>query len=518
MTARNLEPALDPNPLREGLEDIREAGPCTVVIFGASGDLTRRKLLPALYNLAWEGLLHPDTTIVGMARRDWSDEEFRSRMREGAEEHSRRSPVDEEIWEQLCGDMSYVQGTFEEGDAYRRIGDVLRNIDERRKTPGCHLFYLATPPSAYETIVNELGSAGLVQSPGAAAASRVIVEKPFGHDRKSAAALNRAVHDVFHEDQIFRIDHYLGKETVQNILVFRLDNGIFEPLWNNHHVDHVQITMAEAVGVGSRAGFYEEAGVSRDMLQNHLMQLVTLVCMEPPVRFEPKSIRDEKVKILTAIRPLSTEDVSRYVIRGQYEAGAVGGKDVPGYLQEEGVSPDSRTETYLAARLEVETWRWGGTPIYLRSGKRLPQRATEIAIVFKTPPYELFQGHGSREPRPNVLRLRMQPEEGISLSFESKAPGQTLRVQEVRMDFRYSTSFGKESPEAYERLLLDAILGDSTLFARADEVDLSWRLVDSIHEAWRAANSSPVRYEAGTWGPVEADRMIEADGRKWLNP
>jgi glucose-6-phosphate 1-dehydrogenase len=496
-----------------------ETPPCTVVILGATGDLTHRKLLPALYNLACDGLLHPDTSVVGFARRGWNDDEFRKRMREAVEEHSRRTPVRDDIWKQFCGDMTYVSGSFDDADAFRRLGEVLARIDDARSHPGCHLFYLATPPSAYETIVANLGDAGLARDAGAPGASRIIVEKPFGRDLETATKLNRELHLVFDESQVFRIDHYLGKETVQNILVFRLDNGIFEPLWNCHHVDHVQITVAEADGVGLRAGFYEEAGVSRDILQNHLMQLLTLVGMEPPVRFDAKSVRDEKVKVLRAIQPFSADDASRYVVRGQYVTGRSEDGKVPGYLEEEGVSPDSTTETYLAARFLVENWRWGGTPFYLRSGKRLPKRATEIAIVFNAPPYEFFQDKSDSRPRPNVLRLRMQPEEGISLSFESKTPGQTKRIEEVRMDFSYDSSFGEQSPEAYEHLLLDAIQGDSTLFAREDEVRLSWRLVDAIVGAWpQDKGGAPHPYEAGTWGPAEASRMIEADGRQWLNP
>jgi glucose-6-phosphate 1-dehydrogenase len=407
--------------------------------------------------------------------------------------------------------MDYVAGDFNGEDTFRALAGALQGGG---RGSGCRLFYLATPPGAYETIIAGLGTAGLAATSGDAVPSRIIVEKPFGGDRETAAALNRGLHRVFDEDAVFRIDHYLGKETVQNILVFRLDNGIFEPLWNNHHVDHVQITVAEDLGVGTRAGFYEEAGVLRDILQNHLMQLVTLVAMEPPVRFDAKSVRDEKVKILRAIRPFTSEDVRRHVVRAQYTEGVVGGREVAGYRKETGVAPDSRTETFLAARFQVETWRWAGTPFYVRSGKRLPKRTTEVAIVFKSPPYELFPG---RTPgRPNELRLRIQPEEGISLSFESKVPGQALNVEEVRMDFSYHTSFGEASPEAYERLLLDAIQGDSTLFARKDEVELSWGIVDTIAAAWSEnPDERPHDYEAGTWGPPAADRMIAADGRRW---
>ncbi len=510
--------AASANPLRVGMESQREPVPCTLVMFGATGDLTHRKLLPAIYNLAWEGLLHPDTSVVGVARRDWTDEKFHTEMREGVDRFSRRRPVDNAVWTQLCGDLSYVCGEFQDEATYRKLGERLRAIDAERGHPGVHLFYLATPPSAYPTIIQNLGRAGLVRAPGQAGASRIVVEKPFGRDLASARALNDTLLGVFDEDQVFRIDHYLGKETVQNILVFRLDNGIFEPLWNSRYVDHVQIAVAESVGLEGRAGYYEEAGVLRDMLQNHLLQLMMLVCMEPPVRFDAKSVRDEKAKVLRSIVPFAPDEIARRVVRGQYGAGLAGGESVPGYREEPGVATGSRTDTYLALKLEAANWRWAGTPFYLRSGKRLPKRATEIGIVFKKPPYELFRGSGAERPRSNVLRLRIQPDEGISLSFESKAPAQAMRIDEVRMDFNYSTSFGKEPPEAYERLLLDAITGDSTLFARRDEVELAWSLVDPIAEAWGAERNAPepAFYEAGTWGPAEADRLLEADGRRWL--
>ncbi len=505
------------NPLRRGQELTRETIPCTMVIFGATGDLTARKLVPAIYNLSWEGLLHPDTSIVGFARRDWDDGRFRSLMREAVEEHSRRKPVDDEVWSQLCDDMVFVRGEFQEESAYRDLAVTLEGIDRARNHPGCHLFYLATPPSAYPEIVRNLGRAGLVRGVDDPGWTRIVVEKPFGRDLDTARELNGVLNSVFDEDQVFRIDHYLGKETVQNILVFRLENGIFEPLWNRHHVDQVQITVAESEGVGTRAGFYEEAGVVRDMLQNHMMQLLTLVAMEPPFRFAARAVRDEKAKVLRSIRPFTPADVSRYVVRGQYGPGVTGGKEVPGYRDEKGVAPDSRTDTYLAARFLVDNWRWAGVPFYLRSGKRLPKRATEVAIVFRTPPYDLFQGGGQAKPRANVLRLRIQPDEGISLAFESKAPGQVLHIEEVRMDFFYATSFGKEPPEAYERLLLDAILGDSTLFSRRDEVELAWSIVDSIVGAWDAdPGDRPHAYEAGSWGPQAADALLEREGTRWL--
>ena len=516
ITARPLG-AESPEVIRDCLEHAEGPIPCTLVIFGATGDLTARKLVPAVYHLAREGLLHPETSLVGVARRDWDDAAFRRRMREATETHSRSTPLDDEVWSRLCDDLGFISGDFGDAETYRKLAEKLQRLEAARSRPGCRLFYLAVPPSQYGPIIEGLGRGGLAREADCDSVCRIIVEKPFGHDLQSARSLNRDLHQVFHEDQIYRIDHYLGKETVQNLLVFRLDNGIFEPLWNRRYVDHVQITVAESGGVGSRAAFYEEAGVVRDILQNHLMQLLTLVCMEPPVRFEPKAVRDEKAKVLRSIAPLTPEVVARHVVRGQYAAGEVNGQAVPAYADEAGVAPGSVTDTFVAARLEVENWRWAGTPFYLRSGKRLPTRATEIAMVYKEPPYELFRSKDGSRPRPNILRLRIQPDEGISLSFESKMPGQAMRVEEVRMDFFYSASFGEDPPEAYERLILDAIQGDSTLFAREDEVELAWGIVDSIVAAWRAdPEARPEPYAAGTWGPEGADRLMSADRRRWL--
>ncbi|NNF07333.1 MAG: glucose-6-phosphate dehydrogenase [Candidatus Eisenbacteria bacterium] len=502
------------NPLREGLTESAEADPCTIVIFGASGDLTLRKLLPALYNLSWDGLLHPETNIVGTSRTEWSDEEFQDHIRSSIEEHSRRK-FDENVFDQFLDRAGYVGGDFADPELYAQIRKKIEALQTSGKTRSV-LFYFATPPKVYELIATKLSEAGMIRSIEDRAWSRVIVEKPFGRDQKTAQALNDALHQVLHEDQIYRIDHYLGKETVQNILVFRLGNGIFEPLWNSRYIDHVQITVAESLGVGSRAGFYEGVGVLRDMLQNHMMQLLSLVCMEPPNHFSPKAVRDEKVKVLEAIRPFTGEEVDRHVIRAQYEAGTVAGSPEPGYRAEENVAPDSETDTYMAVKFNVENWRWSGTPFYLRSGKRLPKRATEISIVFKRPPISIFREEGASEPQSNVLTLRVQPEEGISLSFGSKQPGQRLRIDDVRMDFLYSTSFGQQAPEAYERLLLDAILGDSTLFAREDEVVLAWGLIDAIAKRWEEKGEPPLQYPAGTWGPGAANDLLEQDGRFWV--
>jgi glucose-6-phosphate 1-dehydrogenase len=506
----------DQNPLRDPSEGLESAPPASIVIFGASGDLTRRKLIPALYNLAKDGLLSPSTNIIGFARRDWGDAGFREAMKSAVTEFSRRQPVDEPVFAGLSKGMRYIQGDFDRPEGYPRLAEMLRAIETERNDPGVRLYYLATPPASYEPIVTRLAEHHLAdRSQGAV---RIVVEKPFGHDLASAMHLNGVLSGAFDESQIFRIDHYLGKETVQNLLVFRLDNGFFEPLLNRAHVSHVQITVAEAEGVGTRAGYYESAGVSRDMLQNHLLQLLSMVCMEPPVQFEAKSVRDEKVKVLRAIHPFSEWDALHHAVRGQYTAGMVEGNPAKGYLEEEGVSPSSGTETFLAVRLEVNTWRWAGVPFFLRSGKCLPKRASEIDIVFKRPPYELFRERGAPRPAPNVLRLRIQPEERISLSFEAKAPGQAFHIEEVRMDFSYSTSFGMESPEAYERLLLDALHGDSTLFAREDEVALSWKIVDSLIQAWTDSGTKPFPYAAGTWGPPEAEELPGREGRRWIAP
>jgi len=504
------------NPFAEAATGATVADPCAVVIFGATGDLTSRKLVPALFNLCVDGLTDPATAVLGFARRELSDDAFREKMREGLASHSRRKPTSAD-WDRFAGGLGYQVGNFDDPAAYRSLADRLDKIDQERGTGGRRIFYLATPPGAYETILGHLGDAGLSRSkPGGF--SRVIVEKPFGRDLTSAQELNRVVGGSFEEDQVYRIDHYLGKETVQNILVFRLGNGIFEPLWNRRYVDHVQITAAESLGVEGRAGYYDRSGLLRDMFQNHIMQLLCLVAMEPPVRFEADAVRDEKVKVLKALRPPAPSEAAGAVVRARYAAGAVGGSPVPGYLEEPGVPPDSTTETYLATRVAVENWRWAGVPFYLRSGKRLPRRATEIALVFRRPPQLFFDragGRGGEHREANVLALRIQPDEGISLSFGSKLPGQEMHVEEVRMDFLYATSFGSDPPEAYEHLLLDCIEGDSTLFARRDEVEVAWGIADALRRTWESGDGAPMRsYEAGTWGPAEADALLGTD-RRW---
>ena len=502
------------NPLRQGSVTLGVADPCTFVVFGASGDLTRRKLLPALLALSREKLLHPKSAVLGFARQPMRDEAFRDELRDSAGERD----IPDSEWMPFAASVFYRSGKYENAGDYAALASFLKSLERERGTPGNRIFYLATPPDVYPAILEGLRAEGLVHGADLGTPwSHVIVEKPYGHDLESARALTAMVHGAFDERQVYRIDHYLGKETVQNIQVLRLANGIFEPLWNNRYVDHVQIAVAEADGIGTRAGYYEKAGALRDMLQNHMLQLLTLTAMEPPSRFEANAIRDEKVKVLRALTPLSRGQSAERTVRAQYAAGAVAGKPAPGYREEEGVSPKSTTETYIAARLEVDNWRWAGVPFYLRSGKRLPKRATEIAITFHQPPYSLFRSAGCAPIEANVLRLRIQPDEGISLSFGSKSPGQALHIDPVRMDFNYLTSFGADPPEAYERLLLDCNLGDSTLFARKDEVELAWEHVDAIAKLWASGEGPPLgSYPAGSWGPAEADGLLTRDGRRWL--
>jgi glucose-6-phosphate 1-dehydrogenase len=504
--------AVGVNPLREGMRLHRAPDACAVVVFGATGDLTARKLMPALYNLARERLLPSGFSVVGFARRAKTDEQFRAEMKEAVARFS-REPVQDEIWDSFARNLHYVTGSFDDTDAYARLGERLSKQDQAHGAAGNRLFYLATPPDAYATIAWRLGEARLASPARPGGWTRLVVEKPFGRDLTSARALDQAVGQVFRERYIYRIDHYLGKETVQNIMVFRFGNGIFEPIWNRRYVDNVQVSVAETVGVEGRGGYYEEAGALRDMVQNHLVQVLALIAMEPVASFQGDAVRDEKAKVLHAIKPI--EDVGRDTVRAQYTAGGILGEMVPGYREEPGVAPGSRTETYVAMRLEVENWRWSGVPFYLRVGKRLPKRATEVAITFKKAPLQLFRQMGADNPTPNLLVLRIQPDEGISLRFGAKVPGTRSDVRPVNMDFRYGSSFGVAAPEAYERLLLDAMLGDSTLFTRWDGVEAAWELLTPVLDAW-ADGASPMQYyEAGSWGPDAARRLIEGDGREW---
>ncbi len=503
------------NPLRSGLRLERTPEPCVMVIFGATGDLTSRKLVPALYNLARERRLPAGFSVVGFARRDWNDDTFRQVLLEGVNANSRSGPADPVLWQNFAEGISYVRSDFGEPEGYDRLAEQLRRIDAQRGTGGNRVFYLATPPDTYPTIIQQLGAHGLAHSNGSDW-TRIIVEKPFGRDLESARALNQQLLAVFDEDQIYRIDHYLGKETVQNILVFRFANGIFEPIWSRRYVDHVQITVAESIGVEDRGGYYDKSGALRDMIQNHLMQLLALVAMEPPVVYDANAVRDEKVKVLRAIRPLAAEDVNRFTVRGQYGPGGVMGEPVNGYRDERGVVATSQTETYVALKLFIESWRWAGVPFYLRSGKRLPRRVSEIAIQFKAAPLMLFDHLPTNDIEPNMLAMKIQPDEGITLKFSSKLPGQASQIRPVTMDFRYGSSFGVASPEAYERLLLDCLLGDSTLFTRRDEVEASWSLITPILHGWEDGPPQHFpNYEAGTWGPLEADEFMARDGREW---
>ncbi|HEX4696629.1 MAG TPA: glucose-6-phosphate dehydrogenase [Candidatus Udaeobacter sp.] len=500
------------NPLREGLSTRSVPQPCSIVIFGATGDLTHRKLIPALYNLAADGELPPALVIVGFARRKKSDEEFRRDLEEAARKFSRQS-VRDEIWNTFAQSIFYHQSEFHDEAGYKRVAERLDEIDKTHGTRGNRLFYFAAAPDQFEPILKHLKAAGLNETCEGSWV-RVIVEKPFGTDLASARELNRVIHNSFAEEQTYRIDHFLGKETAQNILVLRFANAIFSPLWNTHYIDHVQITAAETLGVGSRAGYYEGAGAMRDMVQNHLIQLLCLTAMEPPIDLTADSIRDEKVKVVRSLRRWSRSEIAANVVRAQYAKGAIHGETVAGYRQEQNVNPNSQTDTFVALRLFIDNWRWADVPIYMRVGKRLPKSATEISIHFKKAPPVLFNKdlHDL-----NVLVIRIQPDEGISLRIHAKVPGTSFRIDPVKMDFHYGTSFGKASPEAYERLLLDAMSGDATLFARHDEVEEAWAFVDPIEEAWHGNQDVPELffYPAGAWGPEAADDLLARDGRAW---
>ncbi len=502
------------NPLREGLSNKAVPQPCAVVIFGATGDLTHRKLVPALYNIAADGELPPAVAVIGFARRPKTDDEFRKEMEEATRKFSRQT-VRDEIWDKFADALYYHQSEFGDEAGYKTLAERLDKLDEESGTRGNRLFYFAASPDAFETIIQNLQKAGLNKARKGSWA-RVILEKPFGTDLASAKHLNEVVQSAFSENQTYRIDHFLGKETAQNILVLRFANAIFEPLWNGDHIDHVQITAAETLGVEKRAGYYEGAGALRDMVQNHLLQLLCLVAMEPPTDLGADSIRDEKVKVVRSIRRFETEHIGRDVVRGQYIEGAIAGKPVAAYRAETGVAPQSQTETYVALKLRVDSWRWANVPFYIRVGKRLPKSGTEISVHFKKAPQVLFNRE-SQALDQNVLVIRIQPDEGISLRMQAKVPGTSFRIESVKMDFHYGTSFGKASPEAYERLLLDAMSGDATLFARRDEVEQAWSLIDPLEEAWGAIEDAPklATYPAGSWGPDEADELLARDGRTW---
>lgn len=500
------------NPLRVGLRQERMPDPQILVIFGASGDLTQRKLVPAIYQMKRDRRMPPEITVVGVARRPWSHDYFREQMRQGIEEFG-EGIGPEDFWKDFAQGLYYFPGDIDNPESYEKLKVFLAEIDEKRRTRGNRVFYLSVSPNFFPEAIRQLGAAGMLSDPSK---QRLVIEKPFGRDLSSAKALNRVVQNVCTEQQVYRIDHYLGKETVQNLMVFRFANAIFEPLWNRHYVDHVQITVAETVGVEDRAGYYESAGALRDMLQNHLMQIFCLTAMEPPNSLDADSIRTEKLKVLQASRLADVNNLEFSAVRGQYSAGWMKGKPVPGYREEPGVDPNSGTPTYVAMKFLVDNWRWQGVPFYLRTGKRLPKKISEIAIQFREVPLLIFQS-AAQQASPNVLTMRVYPNEGISLRFEGKRPGPDLRTRTVDMDFSYGSSFGVTSSDAYDRLLVDCMLGDQTLFTRADEVEEAWRLVTPALTAWETPTDPSLvpQYEAGTWEPAEAEQLINRDGRRW---
>jgi glucose-6-phosphate 1-dehydrogenase len=491
----------------------RTPEPCALVVFGVTGDLARKKLLPAIYDLANRGLLPPDFVLLGFARRDWGDGDFESLAKKSAKEHA-RTAWNEEVWARLCGNIKFVPGAFDDDEAFDTLSSTLDELRSSHGIKGNAAFYLSIPPSLFPVVLHQMERTGMADNALSGGWRRVVVEKPFGHDLESALELNGLVDKVFTAQDVFRIDHYLGKETVQNILALRFANQLFEPVWNSNYVDSVQITMAEDVGIGGRAAFYDATGAARDVLQNHLLQLLALTAMEEPVEFSPEAIRTEKIKVLRAISvPL---DLGGYAVRGQYDQGWLAGERVAAYRAEQAIPPDSKTETYVAVRLGIETRRWAGVPFYIRTCKRLPRRVTEIAVLFKKAPHLPFSATDTEELGHNQLVIRVQPDEGITLKFGSKVPSTSMEVRDVAMDFLYGEAFTEASPEAYERLILDVLIGDATLFPRNDEVEASWRVIDPLEDFW--TGQDPYLYRAGEWGPKEADEMLERDGRTWRRP
>ncbi|MCK6095696.1 glucose-6-phosphate dehydrogenase [Micrococcus sp. EYE_162] len=510
------------NPLRDPRDRrlTRIAGPSSLVLFGVTGDLARKKLLPAMYDLAHRGLLPPSFSLVGFGRRDWSDDEFADYVRTSVEAAS-RTPFDETVWDQFRGGLRFVSGAFDDAEAYARLRDILAELETTRGTAGNAVFYLSIPPDWFEAVSRHLADQGLADrsQPADGPWRRVVIEKPFGHDLASAQELNAVIERVFPSDAVFRIDHYLGKETVQNILAFRFANRIFEPLWNADHVDHVQITMAEDIGIGGRAGYYDGVGAARDVIQNHLLQLLAFTAMEEPISFDADHLRAEKEKVLAAVQvPDTPAGLEAASARGQYTSGWQGGEKVTGFLDEEGFNPASTTETFAALKVGIHTRRWQGVPFYLRAGKRLGRRVTEIAVVFKKPPHLLFPVHAGDEYGQNVIVIRVQPDEGVTIRFGSKVPGTQSEVRDVTMDFGYGHAFTEDSPEAYERLILDVLLGEPPLFPRQAEVEQSWRIVDPFEEHWASLDAQPEPYAPGTWGPPSADALMARDGRAWRRP
>ena len=503
------------NPLREKRDKRmpRIPGPCGVVIFGVTGDLATKKLMPAIYDLANRGLLPATFALIGFARRDWADEDFGKLVCDSVRQHA-RTPYRQEVWDRLAEGIRFVQGTFDDEKSFERLAETLQKLDAERGTGGNHAFYLSIPPKAFQQVCEQLQKSGLAR-PQEGRWSRVVIEKPFGHDLQSAQELNGVVNSVFPEESVFRIDHYLGKETVQNILALRFANELYEPIWNNNYVDSVQITMAEDIGLGGRGGYYDGVGAARDVIQNHLLQLLALTAMEEPVNFSPHELQAEKIKVLSAIRLIQPLDDT--TARGQYGAGWQGSERVVGLLDEEGFSKESTTETYAAITLEIDTRRWAGVPFFLRTGKRLGRRVTEIALIFKRAPHLPFDKTMTEELGQNALVIRVQPDEGITTRFGSKVPGSAMEVRDVNMDFSYGSAFAEDSPEAYERLILDMLLGEPSLFPVNAEVELSWEVLDPVLDYW-ASHGKPDTYESGTWGPESADEMMHRMGREWRRP
>ena len=507
---------LRPNPLRDPQDRRlpRIAGPCVLVIFGVTGDLSTKKLMPAVYDLANRGLLPPGFALVGFARRDWAREDFAHVVHTAVKEHA-RTPFREEVWQQLSEGIRFVPGEIGDDESFSKLANTIADLDEARGTGGNHAFYLSIPPGLFQTVVDQLRSHGLAEQ-HAGRWSRVVIEKPFGHDLASARELNRIVLSVFPSSSVFRIDHYLGKETVQNIMAVRFANELFEPVWNNSFVDHVQITMAEDIGIGGRAGYFDGIGIARDVVQNHLLQLLALTAMEEPNSFEASQLRTEKQKVLAAARPPKQMDL--HTARGRYAAGWAGGEKVKGYLEEDRIPPNSRTETYAAIRIDIDNRRWAGVPFYLRTGKRLARRVTEIALGFKRAPHLPFAETDTEELGYNSIVLRIQPDEGVTLRFGAKVPGTQMEIRDVNMDFAYGEAFTESSPEAYERLILDVLLGDPPLFPQHEEVELSWEILDPVLDYWASVPEQPEPYEPGSWGPKSADIMLARDGFTWRRP
>ena len=490
------------------------ASPCAVVIFGASGDLAKRKLIPAIYELARQKMLSEKFVLVGYSRSEMTDQEYRAECREAVQKFARTKPVDEAVLKRIENAIFYVRGDYGAEPDFKRLHDQLAKLDEKFGTAGNRLFYLSTPPNTFEPVITCLGKNRDVSGK---ASERIIIEKPFGRDLASAKSLNLLLHKYFAEEQVFRIDHYLGKETVQNLMVMRFANSIFEPIWNYKYIDHVQITVSETLGVGARGGYYDKSGATRDMIQNHLFQLMALVALEPPAALDAVNIRDEKVKVYRSVRPIPPEHVNQFSVRGQYSAGEAAGQKTQGYLKEKDVPPDSRTETFVALKLFIDNWRWSGMPFYLRTGKFLPEKLSEIVVRFRSPPLTLFQKQCESPVFPNDLIIRVQPDEGMSWRLNAKVPGGQMNIQPVALDFFYKTAFHVEPPEAYERLIFDAMMGDQTLFIRGDEAEAAWAVIDPIEQGWAESKELPQPYAPGTWGPKKASELIDLDGRRWLH-